>query len=201
VSDTVELERHLARMNAGDRAARDQLFAHVANRLERLTRKMLRNYPGVQRWCQTGDVFQGAVARLLRSLDQVKPDSLRGFFGLATQQIRRELIDLARHHFGPEGAGAHHASTAGRDEDQPPAHERADLTYNPAALAGWCEFHEQVRKLPDEEREVVDLLFYQELPQADAARLLGINVRTVQRRWQAALLKLHEVLGGQWPGI
>src|SRR5204862_2838941 len=148
---------------------------------------------------QTGDVLQGAVARLLRSLEQVRPDSLRAFFGLATQQIRRELIDLARHHYGPEGPGAHHASAAGRAEDQPPAHEKADLTHNPAALAGWCEFHEQVRKLPDEEREVVDLLFYQGLPQADAAQLLGVNVRTVQRRWQAALLKLHDALGGQWP--
>ena len=68
-------------------------------------------------------------------------------------------------------------------------------------LAAWGEFHRQVRELPAEEREVVDLLFYQELAQAEAAALLHVTVRTVQRRWQAALLKLHRVLKGQWPGL
>jgi DNA-directed RNA polymerase specialized sigma24 family protein len=38
------------------------------------------------------------------------------------------------------------------------------------------------RTLPDDEHEVVELLFYQELPQEEAARLLDVSVRTVQRR-------------------
>jgi RNA polymerase sigma-70 factor (ECF subfamily) len=183
-------------MNAGDRQARDELFRHAASRLERLASKMLRGYPGVQRWCETGDVLQNALARLLRALEVVRPANLRDFFGLAAEQIRRELIDLARHYYGPQGAGAHHASKGGSDSLAPP-----DQTHDPAVLAGWCEFHEQVRALPAEEREVIDLLFYQELPQAEAAALLGVAVRTVQRRWQAALLKLHDVLEGRLPGL
>ena len=71
----------------------------------------------------------------------------------------------------------------------------------PATLAAWCEFHEQVRHLPPDEREVVDLLFYQELTQAEAAALLQVTKRTVQRRWQSALLKLHATLEGHWPGV
>jgi RNA polymerase sigma-70 factor (ECF subfamily) len=195
---SVQLQAHLDRMLAGDGAAREELFRHAAGRLERLTRKMLQGFPGVRRWADTDDVLQNALMRLLRALHDVQPRSLREFFGLSAEQIRRELIDLARHYYGPQGLGANHASRAVGSAQAP---EQVDLTHEPSALAGWCEFHEQVRKLPDAEREVMSLLFYQELPQAEAATLLGVSVRVVQRRWQSALLKLHQVLKGQWPGL
>ena len=41
----------------------------------------------------------------------------------------------------------------------------------------------------------------QQVQQAEAAELLGVSVRTVQRRWQTALLKLHQVLQGGLPGL
>jgi RNA polymerase sigma factor (sigma-70 family) len=189
---TVELEQRLRRMNAGDRAARDELFAHLAGRLERLARKMLRQFPGVARWAQTDDVLQSALARLVRSLDELRPASLRELFALSTTMLRRELIDLARHFYGPQGGGAHHASA--------PEHEGADASHDPAALAAWGEFHDKARQLPDDEREAFDLLFYQGLTQAEAAQVLGVSERTVQRRWQAALMRLHELTGGHWPG-
>jgi RNA polymerase sigma factor (sigma-70 family) len=200
-ASTIFLQGCLERMNSGDHDGRDELFRHAGGRLERLTRKMLRGFPGVQRWCDTGDVLQGALARLLRSLAEVRPASLRDFFGLSAAQIRRELIDLARHYQGPEGIGANHASAAGRPDDLPPAHDRSDQTWDPAGLASWGEFHEHIKELPEEEREVVDLLFYQELTQAEAAQLLSVSVRTLQRRWQSALVQLHELLGGRWPGL
>ena len=37
------------------------------------------------------------------SHDEVPPPNVRDFFGLAVVQIRRLLIDLARHYFGPRG--------------------------------------------------------------------------------------------------
>jgi RNA polymerase sigma-70 factor (ECF subfamily) len=200
-SSSVVLQGCLDRLRAGDRAARDELFRHATARLERLARKMLRNYPRVQRWCDADDVVQGAALRLLKALDAVQPPTVREFFGLSTEVIRRELIDLARHFYGPEGAGANHHSQAGRDSELAPAHDRPDLTLEPGALADWCEFHRQVQGLPEAEREVMGLLFYQELPQAEAAAVLGVSVRTVQRHWQSALLKLHEKLQGHWPGL
>jgi RNA polymerase sigma factor (sigma-70 family) len=200
-ASTIRLQACLERMNSGDLSARDDLFRHAGNQLERLARKMLRGFPGVQRWCDTGDVLQGALARLLRSLAEVQPGTLREFFGLSAVQIRRELIDLARHYQGPEGIGANHASAAGKPDDRPPAHDKPDQTWDPAGLAGWAELHERIKELPDEEREVVDLLFYQELTQVEAAQLLGVSVRTLQRRWQSTLVKLNDLLGGHWPGL
>jgi RNA polymerase sigma-70 factor (ECF subfamily) len=199
-SQTLQLQAHLDRMRAGDLAARDELFRQVCGRLERLTRKMLKGFPGVKRWTQTDDVLQSALIRLLRALQEVRPASMREFFALTTEQIRRELLDLARHYYGPEGEGAHHASQAGDNSAARPAYDKPDDSRDPSVLAALGEFHQQVSRLPPDEREVVNLLFYQELTQAEAAEVLGVTVRTVQRRWQSALLKLHDILKAQWPG-
>src|SRR5260370_30168381 len=107
---TVQLEGWLARMRAGDRAAPDELVRHVCGRLERLTRHMLRDYPGVHRWTETDDVLQSALLRLLRALHQARPKATRESFPLPPYQIRREMLDLARHYFGPLGEAARHLS-------------------------------------------------------------------------------------------
>src|SRR5262245_40341419 len=112
---TVRLQGWLERLHVGDEAALDELLRHAGDRLEKLTRQMLRAHPAVRRWAETGDVLQGALMRLVRALRQVHPASLRDFFALATQQVRRELIDLARRFYGPQGLGANHASGAGED--------------------------------------------------------------------------------------
>jgi RNA polymerase sigma-70 factor (ECF subfamily) len=199
-TDTLELQTYLDKMRAGDAAARDELLRRAGGRLERLTRKMLRDFPGVKRWEQTDDVLQNALVRLLRALKEIEPASVREFLALTALQIRRELVDLARHYGGPLGPGAHHATRAGLENPERPLEEKPDPAPEAGVLDGWHEFHSQVDRLPAPEREVVDLLFYQGLPQAEAAALLKVTVRTVQRRWQAALLELHGNLKGQWPG-
>ncbi len=159
----------------------------------------LQNYPGVRRWEETDDVLQNAVLRLLRALRDVRPSSMREFFGLASVQIRRELLDLAKHYYGPEGAGAHHASRAG--DSAAPVPDAADSTGDPSQLAEWRELHQQVERLPEKERELVGLLYYQGLSQAEAAAILNVSVRTLQRRWQSTLLNLHDLLSGDWLGF
>jgi RNA polymerase sigma-70 factor (ECF subfamily) len=185
---TTQLRRWLERMRAGDRAARDELFAAVGGRMERLARKMLRRFPNVRRWVETGDVLQNATLRLLRSLEKLDPADTRAFFGLAATEMRRELLDLARHFYGPQGWGTNHPS---HDQDEPP--EEGD---DPEELARWAAFHEEVERLPAEEREVVSLVFYHGWTQAEVAALFGVSERTVRRRWETALAKLHDVLAG-----
>ena len=82
------------------------LVSLACNRLTPPARKMLRGYPGVARWEQTDDVLQDASLRLCRALENLVPESPRSFFNLAAVQIRRVLIDLARHYYGPQGTGA-----------------------------------------------------------------------------------------------
>lgn len=122
--NSTQLQVLLDRAADGSGAAYDELIALASQRLLKLTRKMLRNYPQLRRWEQTDDVFQNAVLRLHRSLADVQPQSVRDFFGLAATQIRRTLIDLATqptedlHHvretFGHESGGSGDPRRTGR---------------------------------------------------------------------------------------
>jgi len=191
----------LSRMQAGDPTAREELLRVTCGRLERLAHKMLRGFPGVARWEETGDVLQNALLRLLRALEEVRPASVRHFFALAATQMRRELLDLARHYQGPNGPGANRASpqnslTVG---ETPPEFDPPDRAEPVEELERWSAFHEQVEALPAEEREVVSLVFYHGWTQTDIAALFQVSERTVRRYWQAGCLKLNAALGGALP--
>ena len=53
---------------------------------------------------------------LHRAFAKVEVQSVRDFVNLAAVQVRRELLDLAKHHFGPEGDGFNH-QTDGQPAD------------------------------------------------------------------------------------
>jgi RNA polymerase sigma factor (sigma-70 family) len=198
---TGELQSWLDLLRGGDAAARDQIIAHSCERFRRLARKMLRSYPALHRWEQTDDVLQHAMLRLHRALADVRPESVRQLCGLAATQIRRTLIDLARHHFGPAGAAArHHTDGNGAADDAGgPLQTYADATGEPQNVEAWSRFHEAVELLPENERELFNLLWYEGMTQADAAVMLGVTERTVGRRWQSARCLLYEAMQGEKP--
>jgi RNA polymerase sigma-70 factor (ECF subfamily) len=198
---TTQIQLRLDRLRAGDESARDELLTIACERLRHLTHKMLRDYPGVRRWEQTDDILQNAALRLCRALKDVRPESVRSFLNLAAVQVRRELIDLARHYDGPEGPGRHHQSQAGTEDSgaAPGPLDTPTDTNDPARLAAWTEFHHTVEALPEAEREVFNLLWYQGLSQSEAATLLGVTERVAKHRWRSARLKIHRMLGGRLP--
>ena len=53
---------------------------------------------------------------------------------------------------------------------------------------------ETIDKLPDDEREVFELVRIQGLTQPEAAELIGVSAKTVQRRLSRALLQLTREL-------
>jgi RNA polymerase sigma factor (sigma-70 family) len=180
-----ELERQLgeeiatfAEASATAHQLREDLIAHAADRIEVLSRKMLRRSSIVVRSnVQTGDVFIGAAMRLMRALKQVSPLDPRAFFGLVGLQIRRELVDMARHF---------RRDTLSYSFDEPEHEHDRQRTDNPRNLECWTRFHDAVGRLPAEQREVVDLHWYQGLPQEEIAGLLKVDKSTVKRRWRAA---------------
>lgn len=193
------LQHHLDRLRAGDRSARDDLLTHTYQNLRRLVSKMLGDYPGLRRWEDADDIGNNAAFRLWKALDAVAPATSRDFYRFASLQIRRELLDLARHHSGPQSMAANHESVAPTGDTSRIGYEQGDRTYDPARLAQWTEFHSQVEHLPEEEREVFDLLFYQDVPHAEAAEILGISEATLRRRWLAARLHLQQLLRQDMP--
>jgi RNA polymerase sigma factor (sigma-70 family) len=200
-NQSVAIEGWIQRLKNGDDQARTQLLNCACERLTRLTRKMLKGFGRVKRWEETDDVVQNALLRLYRTLADVQPANAIEFYRLAALNIRRELLDLAKHYYGPHGLGANYASveTNSNQTLNEPGHVPPAAAEDPGRLEAWTRFHEQVERLPDDEKEVFDLLWYQELSQAQAAELLSVSERTVKRRWASARLKLHDALGGHFP--
>jgi RNA polymerase sigma-70 factor (ECF subfamily) len=95
---------------------------------------------------------------------------------------------LARHYTGPEGLAKNVVRTTSNGFDP------SNSTFNPVSLSVWTEFHEAVENLPEIERKIFDLLWYQEHTQAEAAKILGISERQLRRNWQSARLMLQDRL-------
>lgn len=192
--ETIQMHQYVQRWQAGDASAANALFESIGQRLEHLARRMLRGFPNVRQWADTADVYQGAVWRLLNTLQKLQPASTRDFYNLAANHVRRELLDLARRHSGrqrPIGDSSASDSDSGPQAVVEPLDE----------LELWTRFHEAVEQLPPDEREVFSLTFYQGWTQPQIAETFGVHERTIRRRWQSACLELTRRLGGQLPSL
>ena len=202
---TERLQMIIDCLQAGDPKAKDELITVSLERLRWLAHKMLKGFPRVHRWNDTDDLLQNAWIRLSRALKETHPDSVGGYLGLAATLIRRDLIDLFRHEYGPEGSARHHATDPQVADSQgiirPQVENQPASESGPLTQLQYQEFHEHVDRLPDEEREVFQLLFYLELTQAEIARCLNISVTTVKRRYRSARLLLHKALHGKLPEV
>ncbi|MCZ2343382.1 MAG: hypothetical protein LC104_16555 [Bacteroidales bacterium] len=112
-ANTTALQRLLNDGTLGNDEVYEELLARACERLRVLARRRLRGFPALRRWVETDDVLQQAMLRLHRSLQQVRPSTVGEFFGLAGLQMRRELHDLHRQHFGPHGVAANHHTDSG----------------------------------------------------------------------------------------
>jgi RNA polymerase sigma factor (sigma-70 family) len=155
---------------------------------------MFQSFPTLREWYDTPDIVQGSTMRLLNSLRELQPASMLDFFKLAAANIRRELVDLARHFHGK--------ATLSLDTDD----SRTEALQLEAPIEAveelelWSRFHQTVEELPVDEREVFSLSFYHGWTQAEIAESLDVDVRTIRRRWQTACRKLTRQLGGRLPG-
>jgi RNA polymerase sigma factor (sigma-70 family) len=176
------IELHQGRPDAAEAVCRK-----IMARVEKLARAMFKRFPRVGRFVDVEDVVQNALIRLLTAFRHVRPTSRRHFYALTGELIRRELLDLTKHYYGPRGHGTNLSDVAvGDGEWECPAADRApDL----ADLERATAFHEAVARLPVQEREVIGLLYYHGWTQAEISGLYKVSVRTVQR-WQESGIAL-----------
>ena len=121
---------------------------------------------------------------------------LAEFFGHASAWMRDVLCDLLRKEYGRDDNRPAALPLDGGPSDTGPRYEPFTTTLDGQKVQRWTEFHEAASRLPDELRAVFDLLWYQEMSQAEAAALLGIAVPTVKLRWMKARLRVQQALGG-----
>jgi RNA polymerase sigma-70 factor (ECF subfamily) len=163
------------------------LLDRAVRRLRLLGVTMLnRSYPRLTQPplnLEPDELLGPVVERLLKALREVRPVSVRQFFALAARHMHWELADLAR-----------------RLDEQPSAVElREDLVPAPESSGSGLSLTARrilaaIDTLPDAEREVVSLVRVQGLTHAEAAELLGVSLKTVQRRLHRGLLSLTKQL-------
>ncbi|MBN9517961.1 sigma-70 family RNA polymerase sigma factor [bacterium] len=197
---TTEMLGFVDRWRAGDRAAANALIRRTEERLKRIAVRMYRGFPNVRSVAEPGDVIQASWMRLLKTLENLRPESMRDFFNLAAVHVRRELLDLARRAKTVQyRCVSLNAPRPGADSSSGlPVPEPADRT--PDDLDLWARFHEAVEELDAAHREVVSLIFYHGRTQREIAAWFGKDERTIRRWWAAALLELRTRVGGSLPG-
>src|SRR5262249_17131407 len=179
------VQRYLDEL-AGDTPAEPVIRAlldRAVRRLQLLCANLLhRSYPRLARPplnLQPDELLGGVGARLLGALREARPATVRQFFALANQHMRWELNDLAR-----------------RLDEQPHAAELHEglVPAPPSSGSGLSpdgrRMLEAIENLPEDEREVFGLVRIQGLTQVDAAAVLGVSAKTVQRRLNRGLLLL-----------
>ncbi len=168
------------------------LLDRAVVRLQRLCATLLQHdYPRLTRPplnLQTDELLGAVVERLLKALRQARPRTVREFFALAGQHMRWELNDVARRLDNHPAASELH-------EGAFPAPYSSDAGLSPAGR----RMLEAIDGLPDDEREAFDLVRIQGLTHGEAAELLGVAPRTVQRRLDRGLRLLTEQLGDLGP--
>jgi RNA polymerase sigma-70 factor (ECF subfamily) len=114
---------------------------------------------------------------------------VRRFFALANQHMRWQLNDLARRlDQQPATAELTESGVAA-----PPASTTSGLSTDGRRMLAAIE------GLPEDEREVFDLVGIQGLTHAEAAAVVGVSEKTVQRRLNRARLLLAERLADLRP--
>jgi len=188
---TTAVVQHYLDALAGDMPAEPivrALLDRAVRRLQMLGTNLLYvSYPRLTRPplnLQPDELLGAVVERLLKAMRQARPQTVRQFFALANQHMRWELNDLAR-----------------RLEDQDSAAElRESIVPDPAESSGsqlnpnTRRMLEAIEGLPDDEREVFGLVRIQGMTQTEAADVLGVSAKTIQRRLHRGLLHLTSAL-------
>lgn len=173
---------------SGDR----EFFAHLVKRYERELFSYLRRYLGDAEVAE--DAFQAAFLQVhLKCKHYEEGRAVRPWlYTIATNQAidaqrrnrRHRLVSLDR-------ASLHDGDDAGRLIDLLVSQEASPQSHF-TAMERQAWLASAVEKLPEGLRDVVHLVYFQELKYREAAEILSIPVGTVKSRLHAAVAKLNE---------
>ncbi len=172
-----------------------ELMASAAQRLHVLCATLLhRSYPRLTLPplnLRSEEMLGAVVERLLKAMRKIHPPTVRQFFALVNQHMRWELNDLAR-----------------RLDEECRAVELRESAVPAQAESSGSQLGPNIRRvmasidgLPDEEREVFNLVRIQGMSQTEAATVLDVSVKTIQRRLNRGLMLLANQLGDLQPTL
>lgn len=169
------------------------LLSFSTRRLHLLCASLLyRSYPRLTRpplGLEVEEMLGSVVERLLRALRETRPTTVRGFFALAGRHMRWELNDLARR-LDEQGVAV----------DIQQFDVAAPVSSGSGPGPDVRRMLDAIDALPDDEREALELVRIHGMTHAEAASVLGISTKTVQRRLNRAHLMLAADLHDLRPG-
>jgi RNA polymerase sigma factor (sigma-70 family) len=164
-----------------------ELLSVAAERLGTLCGLMLRrSYPRLARGpfnVDPDELLSAVVERMIKAMRIVRPTHCRQFFALANQHIRWELNELARDLESNMCKVPLSDTMVGTPSDH-------TVELSPRA----CHILKAINSLPESDREIFELVRLQGMSQSSAAEILGISVKTVQRRLNRVLPWLSQRL-------
>ena len=194
-----DVTKILARVNAGDPGAADQLLPLVYDELRALAGFLFRGQRPNHTLQPTALVHE-AYARMVKpaaqtdgSQDSAQWNSRAHFFAVAATAMRQVLANHARDHRREKRGGGWQRITLG-EHITPMAERDLDLLALDEAL-------ESLAKVDARLAECVDLKFFCGFSFNEIAQLRDVSERTVQRDWDKARLLLNRFINdqeGQW---
>jgi RNA polymerase sigma-70 factor, ECF subfamily len=168
----------------GDLQARDRLFSHVyADLRKRAARYLRRERP--DHTLQTADLVHEAYLKLSEQ-ERVAWQNRSQFFGIASQMMRRILVDRARAHRAAKRSGKY-LSVALEDAAAQSTPRSCDVLALDRALT-------ELGTLDPRQARLVELRYFGGLSLEETATLLGISPTTVKREWRIAKAWLYRRL-------
>lgn len=169
------------------------LLAGSVNRLRVLCRSLLyRRYPRLTKGplnLDTDELLSGVVERLIKAMREIRPRTVREFFALANRHMRWELNDLARRLDSKVPAAELHDSRAAAQQQT----SRSGVNLNFERIL------DAIERLKEDDREVFTLVRIQGMTRAEAATVVGVAEKTVQRRLSRSIVHLTEMLSDIQP--
>jgi RNA polymerase sigma-70 factor (ECF subfamily) len=175
-----EVTELLVAYNNGDQRALDRLLPVVYNELRGLAERYLRREREDHTLQATALVHEAYI----RLVDQhVSWQNRAHFFGVASQMMRRILVDHARHNLAAKrGSGGIKISL---DDDIDLSDERA------ADLIALDDALNALEGLDPQKRKMVELRYFGGLSVEETAKVLDISVATYVREWRKAKAFLY----------
>ena len=191
-----EVTQLLLRWRAGDEAALASLLPLVYEELRSMARRHLRHERDSHTLQRTALVHEA----FLRMVDQQQVDweSRTQFYGLASQMMRRILVDHARKRAAAKrGDGAAHVDLdavlqeEGEDSAPPLQEQEIDFAAVDDAL-------KKLEVLDPQQGKLVELRFFGGLSIKETADIIGVSPATVKREWAIARAWLQrEITAGE----
>ncbi len=170
--------------SAGETGAEDSLYQLVYDELKRIARQYLRKEREGHTLQPTALVHEA----YLRMIDQTRVtwQNRAQFYGVAATMMRRILVNHARGlATDKRGGGIQRLSLD--EANFSPGENAADLLELDEALVRLAE-------LDQRKSRVVELLYFGGLENKEAAEVLSVSEKTVQRDWQMARSWLYREL-------